>query len=481
MGKKKQKKKGGSEAASSSALQEELMSEIPAENQETKERSDSMHSDTSVHSINYVIAPETSEASGILKIPVIGIRLEKDTTTNESRLLLKIGDERPPTSILKGQGRHISAYVLYREAMINRINGQDVESVEDLLREFIKEYIDSSDVLEKFNAYLDLHKDKSQSNYDKNTRKALFEAESQTREFFSKPLPTEAECASLPQNIQDALNDLRKLQPLWTAVKPMPLDTRNQLKQGNIFSYQIPIIEAMKGILTIFNKMEQAAFEDKRDLSFQERQREGSSQGGKISNIVAKIRAGYVDKKGIIDTDKLRDHLYTTFDYPYAEISQQFDSVTNLFDVEKYFYQIVRRHIKLFFDTIPKDRLINFSEDDRDKICRNFLQDVLEKSKWYEPLVIKHKSGNIAREALTQLMPILYAQLIWNGERFQLTQKFSAQLPDNLQMAVTELEQQIEDAKEREKAAKKATVEEGTVATEGSSSKPKPTKMTKQK
>ena len=141
----------------------------------------------------------------------------------------------------------------------------------------------------------------------------------------------------------------------------------------------------------------------------------------------------------------------------------------------------MRRHIKLFFDTIPKDRLINFSEDDRDKICRNFLQDVLEKSKWYEPLVIKHKSGNIAREALTQLMPILYAQLIWNGERFQLTQKFSAQLPDNLQMAVTELEQQIEDAKEREKAAKKATVEEGTVATEGSSSKPKPTKMTKQK
>lgn len=137
---------------------------------------------------------------------------------------------------------------------------------------------------------------------------------------------------------------------------------------------------------------------------------------------------------------------------------------------------MVRRHIKLFFDAIPKDRLIYFTDEGRDKVCRNFLRDVLERDKWYEPLLIKNRSGKIADEQLLQLMPILYSQLGCDGERFQLTKKFSAQLPDNLQKAVTELEQQIEKAKESENAAKKATGKEEIINSEGSSSKSKPKK-----
>ena len=474
MGKKKKKSLVPNDS-STLQPQEKLVAE-PSQEEETKERSDSVSSAGSVHSINYVIAPEAREASGILKIPVVGIRLERDVPANESTLLLKIGDERPATSILKGQGRHVSAYVLYREEIINRVNGQDVESIENLLREFITEYIDSTDILEKFNVYLDLHKNKNRIDYDKGTRETIYKAESNTRDFFKGELPTELESSDLPERIQKILVQLRNLQQNWKDVKPKPMDTRNQLKQGNIFFYQIPIIEAMKGILTIFNKMEQGVFEDKRDLSLEERQREGSSQGGKISSMVTKIRGGYADNFENIDTKKMREHLYNTFDYPYAEISKQFDPEINPFDADKHFYQVVRRHIKLFFDTIPKEKMLNFKEEDRKVICKNFFKEVLEKSQWCEPLSIKNRAGKVADKEIENLMPTLYSKLTWDGERFQLKQKFSAQLPETLQLAVTELERQIQAEEEREKLEKKGKGKEIAIEGRASSSQQKITK-----
>jgi len=217
----------------------------------------------------------------------------------------------------------------------------------------------------------------------------------------------------------------------------------------------------MKGILTIFNKMEHGAFEDQSARSAVDRQKDGSSQGGKISGIVRKIKDGYLDKEGALEIETMREHLYITFDYPYPEISKLFDD-TNPFDADKHFYQVVARHIKLFFDTIPKEKLLNFKEDDRVLVCRNFLQDVLEleleQSNWHEPLKIPvgKREHKVADKDIEKVRVNLSSKLRWDGERFQLTQKFPAQLPDSLQLAVAELEQQVHEAEERDKAANKA-------------------------
>jgi len=462
MAKKKKKKGSRTQPSSTLPTQEELESsqaeeEEPAESpqeEETKKRSDSDTSTGSVSSINYIVTPELREASGILKIPVVSIRLEKGDTANENKLLLKIGDERPDTTILKGQGRHVSAYVLYREAMINRINGQDVESVGELLKDFLAEYIETGGALNQFAVYMKLHQDKSgETKFDKEERKAIYQAEKETKEFLAEDLPPELQISELPANVQEFLAKLQSVKERWAAVQTQPMERRNQLKQGNIFSYQIPIIEAMKGVLTIFNKMEQGAFEDKRTLSAEQRQREGSSQGGKLSGMVIRIRSGYLDEDGVVDTDKMQEHLYNTFDYPYDEISKQFDPKTNPFDVDKHFYQVVRRHIKLFFDTIPKDKPLN--DKNRAFVCMTFLQDVLEKGKWYQLLSIGKRGGAVTKAELGNLMSTVYSKLNWDGKRFQLTQKFSALLPKPLQTAVTDLEQLIHVEEEKEEAAKK--------------------------
>jgi len=211
-GNKHKKKKKGSKIPQDSEEEQAGPSQEKEEPEESKKRSDSIASTDSVSSVNYIIAPETREASGILKIPVVGIRLERSDSPNESKLILKIGDERPATTILKGQGHHISAYVLYRETMINRINGEDVESVADLLCKFIAEYIESPDVLEKFTTYLSLDKNKNQIDYDKETRKAIYDAESKTRDFLKRELPPELQSLPPSEKIQEFLAQFQKLQ-----------------------------------------------------------------------------------------------------------------------------------------------------------------------------------------------------------------------------------------------------------------------------
>ena len=73
-------------------------------------------------------------------------------------------------------------------------------------------------------------------------------------------------------------------------------------------------------------------------------------------------------------------------------------------------------------------------------------------------------------------MPTLYSKLTWDGERFQLKQKFSAQLPETLQLAVTELERQIQAEEEREKLEKKGKGKEIAIEGRASSSQQKITK-----
>jgi len=281
---------------------------------QSKERSDSLTSGGSAHSahsINYVVAAEKPrKISGILKAPTIGVNLEKDETgenrLGENRLILKIGTDRPPTTLENIQGRHVSTYVLYREAMINRINGKDVERVEELLKGFMAEYIETASVLESFHQYTNLIKERSGDVFfDKEKRIAIYDEREETLTLVEKDLPPELQGDILSPQAQELVQKLLDLKERVKKTNISPMQMRNQIKQGNIFFYQTPVVEMMKAVLTVFNKTEQAVFKDRRAVDSDQQRSEQGAQGGKASHMPSRMRAGYLDSGGKVELDKI--------------------------------------------------------------------------------------------------------------------------------------------------------------------------------
>jgi len=195
--------------------------------------------------------------------------------------------------------------------MVARLDEQEVEEVEQLLRELVAEYSESQDVLDKFEDYMRLITEShAQTVFAKEERNAIYKAEIQTQAFFAKELPVEFQGADLSEGMKTFLAELKRTQKKWVDVKTSPMDRRNQFKQGNIFFYQIPLIEMMKGVLTIFNKIDKAAFSAP--------QPGGSSH---TSHISSRIRKGYITEDDeTVNIKELGEDLNNSFDYPYDEI-----------------------------------------------------------------------------------------------------------------------------------------------------------------
>jgi len=239
----------------------------------------------------------------------------------------------------------------------------------------------------------------AQTIFAKEERKNIYKAEIQTQTFFAKELPEEFQRTDLSEGMKAFLAELRSAQKNWEKIETTPMGRRNQFKQGKIFFYQILLVEMMKGVLTVFNKMEKAAFSAP--------QREGSSH---TSHISSRIREGYL---------------------------KQDNEIINI-------------------DALPATTII--LEDTWIKVIENFLKRVLVERGWKDLIIdsgtrktkVPQKNIEQFNEAINSGQQVKLVPVDEKAEnkkklkliKIELKQKFSAELSRPLKQAVAQLEQQ---------------------------------------
>ena len=113
----------------------------------------------------------------------------------------------------------------------------------------------------------------------------MHEERKQTLALVASDLPPELSGDKLTEAAQEFIKKLQSLQVSIQKNHVSAMEMREQIKQGNIFFYQTPVLDMMKGVLTIFNKTELGVFQDRRDVSLEQQRSEQGAQGGKASHM----------------------------------------------------------------------------------------------------------------------------------------------------------------------------------------------------
>ena len=98
----------------------------------------------------------------------------------------------------------------------------------------------------------------------------MHEERKQTLALVASDLPPELSGDKLTEAAQEFIKKLQSLQVSIQKNHVSAMEMREQIKQGNIFFYQTPVLDMMKGVLTIFNKTELGVFQDRRDVSLEQ-------------------------------------------------------------------------------------------------------------------------------------------------------------------------------------------------------------------
>ena len=351
------------------AVTTDLAAKIISQNQEEQERSRSGSGGSSAHSAQFNMGFSTPLKSKFLG-QTIDFDLREGTQENEVRCVLVFGKDRAPTIVKGAQGRHVSSSALFIEAIKSHTDGLDIEEAIDKVVKLVLEYgQDGSQGMVQFNQFVEQRKNKLKSEgvLSQEDREAVYNYEQKQ----TKQLKALIDLVNqMPQ--PELLQSLQEMQKLLEAKQEIlsPLENRNKIKKCDLWAYQGCLIDIIKAAIVTLNMMENSAFEG----LVQKTRQELASEGGTTSAIVSKYRSGNIGDT--VDASKIAKDMVKLFDYPVDDIIKKSrdEKKINSVIVED-FYQALRRHEKLFYDSFKCVR--DLSKEDIITVGRSFFAEVL--------------------------------------------------------------------------------------------------------
>ncbi len=355
----------------------EIAEKIISQNQEEQERSRSGSGGSSIHSTQFHMGFSTPLKSKFLG-QTIDFDLREGTQENEVRCVLVFGKDRAPTIVKRAQGRHVSSSALFIEAIKSRTDGLDIEEAIDEVVKLVLEYgQDGSQGIVQFNQFVEQRKKKLKSEgiLTQKDREAVYNYEKEQTKHL------QALINSVSQMSQPGLlQDLQEIKKLLEAKQEIlsPLESRNKIKKCDLWAHQGYLIDVIKAGVVVLNMMENSAFEG----LTQKTRGELASEGGVTGAIVKKYRGGNIG--ATIDTSKIAQDMAKLFDYPTDDIIKKSrDKKKDNSAIIEDFYQVVRRHEKLFYDSFKCIR--DLPEEDILGIREEFFSQIL-RTKWGKEL-----------------------------------------------------------------------------------------------
>jgi|GEM_PF-3187253 len=311
-----------------------------------------------------VVAP--SRPNPIMEL----IELKEDNT---GTLFIHIDSKaRPPTHLKKGQGRHISAYVLMLEAVLARIELQSPEDIAKLIDDMLMEYIYED--TEAVEAYRTTVKDiiglKEPEIFTKEKRDQLDKALQAALTFFKadavkevfEPL-TKRPRIEISSTEGHALSAYEKYKENVLAITEEDiLLVKNLLKQsGQLAHYSSIISVVMSNALKLLSKMDEVAFKAKKTKA----PKNESSLIIKALKILREMpRKGHFSDR---ELRKMGKAMADFFDYPAAECEELIEK--NKKAAAHRCIKLIRRHIKFTYDAYPKISAAFINLKSRKKLC----------------------------------------------------------------------------------------------------------------
>jgi hypothetical protein len=360
------------------AMKTNIAEKIISQNQEEQERSRSGSGNSSIHSAQFNMGFSTPLKSKFLG-QTIDFDLRKGTQENEVRCVLVFGKDRAPTIVKGAQGRHVSSSALFIEAIKSRTEGLDIEEAIDEVVKLVLEYgQDVSQGIVQFNQFVEQRKErlKSEGVLSQKDREAVYNCEKeQTKQL--QALINSVSQISQPELLQN-LQEIKKLLEVKQEILS-PLENRNKIKKCDLWAHQGCLIDVIKAGVVVLNMMENSAF----DGLTQKTRPELAREGGITTGVLNKYRKGNIDDP--IDADKIAKDMTRIFDYPVEDIVRRSkDGKKTNQNIVEDFYQAVRRHEKLFYDSFKCIR--DLSEDDMLEIRKDFFSKVLDTG-WRDKLI----------------------------------------------------------------------------------------------
>jgi hypothetical protein len=353
--------------------------------------------------------------------------------------------------VAKSQGRHVSSYALFIETIQFRLEDMDIEEAINMVEEIVLEYVDeNAECIKQFQEYVKNRKLalKLSGVISKEDRKEIYQIEETKIPDRIKELERNLKlslqhCEQNPdakKHIEEALKDLSSIIELRDQKDEIisSLEMRNKVKRADLWKYQQCLVDTIKAGMVVLNRMEGVAFTgiEKKTAA------ELGSEGRAASDAMASLRK--IDPNQV-DIEDIVSQMMKLFDYPFKDIKAKAEEDKKSDqDVVEEFYQALRRHEKLCYDSFSGFR--DLDKTNINQIRRRFLKDILdqENEEWSNFLDNHDKSNKALKLKLAKYSGGIEIK----SSSFKLQNRFEAKPYSSFTEAITKLENEVEKLQE---------------------------------